>query len=82
MRSGRREWAVCDLCLERPRAAALGEASRRERVRSVGGAASVRRIWPAPGKRGEFLDVAANSSNRDYPRYPGALASTTGSEEN
>ncbi len=48
MRKGRRESAVCDLCLERPRAAALGEAIRRERVRSVAGAVNVRRVWPTP----------------------------------
>jgi hypothetical protein len=48
MRIGRRESAVCDLCLDRPRAAALGEAIRRERVRSVAGAANVRRAWPTP----------------------------------
>jgi hypothetical protein len=38
-----RESVVCDLCLERPRVAALGEQLRRERVRSVEGAAK-----PAP----------------------------------
>lgn len=43
-----REAAVCDLCLERPRVAALGEALRRERVRSTEGAATVARVWPQP----------------------------------
>jgi hypothetical protein len=48
IRNGGREAAVCDLCLERPRTAALGEAVRRERMRSVAGAAAVRRVWPSP----------------------------------
>ncbi len=43
-----RESAICDLCLRSPRAAALGERSRRERVRSAAGAANVRRAWPQP----------------------------------
>ena len=48
MRNGRRESVVCDLCLERPRAAVLGEPVRRERIQSVAGAANVRRAWPVP----------------------------------
>ena len=44
---GGRESAVCELCEECPRAAALGEALRRERVRSAAGAAAVRRLSPA-----------------------------------
>jgi hypothetical protein len=47
MHDGRRESAVCDLCLERPRTAVLGEPARRERVHSVAGAANVRRALPA-----------------------------------
>ncbi len=39
---------VCDLCLGRPRAAALGEPLRRERVRSRAGAETVSRVLPAP----------------------------------
>ncbi|MGH2980619.1 MAG: hypothetical protein ACRDKV_01070 [Solirubrobacterales bacterium] len=50
MRDGRREAAVCDLCLDRPRTATLGDAARRERIRSVAGAANVRRAWPAPAR--------------------------------
>jgi hypothetical protein len=46
--SGHRESAVCELCLERPRAGALGELVRRERIRSTAGAANVRRAWPVP----------------------------------
>jgi ribosome-binding protein aMBF1 (putative translation factor) len=37
------ELAVCDLCRLRPRAEALGEPARRERVHTVAGAANVRR---------------------------------------
>jgi hypothetical protein len=48
MNSGGSESAVCDLCLERPRTAALGEAVRRDRIRSGAGAATVRRSWPVP----------------------------------
>jgi hypothetical protein len=53
---GSRESAVCDLCLERPRAAALGEILRRERVRSTEGAATVARAWPTPA--GESVELA------------------------
>ena len=45
---GTRETPVCDLCLPNPRAAALGEAFGRERIRTVEGAATVRRLIPAP----------------------------------
>jgi hypothetical protein len=38
-----RELPVCDLCLQRPRAATLGEPARRERVRTIAGANNVRR---------------------------------------
>jgi hypothetical protein len=48
MQKGRREAVVCDQCLGTPRAKALGEATRRERVRSAGGAANVERIYPRP----------------------------------
>lgn len=48
MRAGRRRSAICELCEESPRVAALGEIVRRERVRTAAGAASVRRIWPTP----------------------------------
>jgi hypothetical protein len=48
MASGHRESAVCELCLERPRAGVLGEPVRRERIRSTAGAANVRRAWPVP----------------------------------
>jgi hypothetical protein len=50
MLKGQRESAVCDLCLERPRTAALGEPARRERVHSTAGAANVRRAWPVPSQ--------------------------------
>ena len=39
---------VCDLCLENPRAAALGEHLRRGRMKSAAGAANVSRIYPKP----------------------------------
>jgi hypothetical protein len=48
MGRGRPESVVCDLCLERPRAAALGKTIHRERVRSTAGAANVHRARPAP----------------------------------
>jgi len=50
MRGARRESVVCDPCLERPRAAQLGDVVRRERVRSAAGAETVRRVWPEPAK--------------------------------
>ena len=45
---GSRETPVCDLCLPNPRATALGEAIGRERIRSIEGAATVRRLIPVP----------------------------------
>ena len=45
---GRREAPVCDLCRQKPRAAQLGEAVRRDRVRSAAGAETVRRLFPTP----------------------------------
>ncbi|MEK6277799.1 MAG: hypothetical protein AABM29_07295 [Actinomycetota bacterium] len=51
MRKGRRESAVCDLCLERPRTAELGDAVRRDRVRTAAGAETVKRVWPEPAKQ-------------------------------
>jgi hypothetical protein len=51
MLKSRRESVVCDLCVERPRAATLGEAIRRERIRSAAGAETVRRSWPVPAKQ-------------------------------
>ena len=47
-RRGGSESFVCDLCLDRPRSRALGERTRRERVRSPVGAASVQRVFPRP----------------------------------
>jgi hypothetical protein len=51
MSTGQRESPVCDLCLDRPRAETLGEAVRRERIRSTAGAANVRRAWPVPAPK-------------------------------
>ena len=45
---GRREAPVCDLCLEKPRTAQLGEPLRRERVRNAAGAETVERVFPTP----------------------------------
>jgi hypothetical protein len=42
------EELVCDLCLAKPRAAALGEPLRRGRVRTTAGAENVQRIYPRP----------------------------------
>jgi hypothetical protein len=46
--AGEEEVPICNLCLHRPRAAALGEPLRRERVHSVEGAETVARVWPTP----------------------------------
>jgi hypothetical protein len=48
MSRGRREAAVCSLCIAKPRATALGEAIREERVRTAAGAETVRRLTPTP----------------------------------
>lgn len=48
MQKGRREALVCDLCPAKPRAAALGEPVRRERIRSAEGASTVERLYPRP----------------------------------
>jgi hypothetical protein len=48
MRSAEREAPVCDLCLERPRSAALGATIRRERIATAAGADTVRRVLPRP----------------------------------
>lgn len=45
---GNRETPVCDHCLPNPRAAGLGEPAGRERIRTVEGAATVRRLIPVP----------------------------------
>ena len=45
---GSRETPVCDLCVANPRATALGEPVGRERIRTVEGAATVRRLIPVP----------------------------------
>jgi hypothetical protein len=42
------EAIVCDLCIAKPRAAALGEPVRRDRIRSAAGAANVQRVFPRP----------------------------------
>jgi hypothetical protein len=47
MSDGSREAPVCELCSDRPRAAALGEPVRRERIRSAAGASNVRRLRQA-----------------------------------
>jgi hypothetical protein len=47
-RTGRRERPVCDLCIAKPRAQALGDPVGRVRVRSAAGAANVHRIFPEP----------------------------------
>ena len=59
MREGERESAVCDLCLDRPRSNVLGEPVRRERVRSIAGAANVRRAWEHPATAPARAPVAA-----------------------
>jgi hypothetical protein len=45
---GERETNVCDLCLTNPRATGLGEPIRRERISTLEGAATVRRLIPVP----------------------------------
>jgi hypothetical protein len=44
----RGEVIVCDLCRAKPRAAALGDPVRRDRIRTAAGAANVHRIFPRP----------------------------------
>ncbi|HKG34906.1 MAG TPA: hypothetical protein VKA89_00545 [Solirubrobacterales bacterium] len=56
---GRRESFVCDLCSAKPRAEALGDPLRRERVRTAGGAATVRREYPRPVPAGRPRTAAA-----------------------
>ena len=51
LRRGDREAMVCDLCLAKPRAAALGEQIRRDRVRTTAGADTVRIATPVAAKR-------------------------------
>ena len=58
MRKGHRESVVCELCLERPRTAALGRAVRRERVRTSAGAINVRRAQPLPAAKAAEAPVA------------------------
>ncbi len=48
MQRGRREAAVCDLCLLKPRARSLGVLAGRDRVRSAEGAINVTRVFPTP----------------------------------
>jgi len=45
---GTREAAVCDCCLAKPRAQALGEPIRHERIHTAAGAATVKRLIPEP----------------------------------
>jgi hypothetical protein len=61
MGKGDHESAVCDLCLARPRAAALGEQLRRERVRTIEGAETVIRSWPTPAPEGRPAPVGTGS---------------------
>jgi hypothetical protein len=49
LRRGGSESIVCDLCLAKPRAAALGEQIRRDRVRTAAGADTVRIATPVVG---------------------------------
>jgi hypothetical protein len=58
LRRANREAMVCDLCLAKPRAAALGEEIRRDRVRTAAGAATVRVATPV-AVRSRELDRSA-----------------------
>jgi hypothetical protein len=53
------ESPVCDLCLDRPRSIALGEPKRRERIRTVAGAANIRLLAPVPAARRAPVAAAA-----------------------
>jgi hypothetical protein len=53
LRRGTREATVCDLCLAKPRAAALGEQIRRDRVKSAAGADTVRIATPVAARARE-----------------------------
>ena len=48
LRDASREAPVCDLCIAKPRSGALGEAVRRERVKTAAGNETVRRPTPRP----------------------------------
>jgi hypothetical protein len=58
LRRADREATVCDLCLAKPRAAALGELIRRDRVRTAAGAATVRIATPIAARRRELVRPA------------------------
>jgi hypothetical protein len=58
LRRGESEAMVCDLCLAKPRAAALGERIRRDRVRTAAGAETVRIATPVAVKRREPVGSA------------------------
>jgi hypothetical protein len=58
MFDGRRESAVCELCLERPRSHTLGEPVRRDRIRSVAGAANVS-VAATPSAEEKLVPAAA-----------------------
>ena len=45
---GEAEVLVCDCCRRKPRARQMGEPVRRDHVRSIEGAANVRRTFPRP----------------------------------
>ena len=48
MGDGEREYLVCDHCAANPRAIALGEVIRRDRIHSAEGAENVHRTYPQP----------------------------------
>ena len=58
LRRGDREAMVCDLCLAKPRAAALGERIRRDRVRTAAGADTVRIATPVAARTRELTRSA------------------------
>ena len=62
--NARGEVIVCDLCRAKPRAAALGDPIRRDRMRSTAGAANVHRVFPRPL-------VPERSGSRDGERRTG-----------
>jgi hypothetical protein len=64
---GKREAAVCDLCLAKPRASALGEVVRRERIHTAAGAETVKRVIPAPVHAGAPARPARRRSGRSAP---------------
>ena len=60
--AGGSEAVACELCLGRPRARALGEPLRRERVRSAAGAETVSPLAPEPALHAVVPQIAESAA--------------------